>query len=274
LSILLPSLALAFTAAPTVVTKTTPCSKTQLSYGGYYRGGYDDYEYGRGGGLMLPSSKSPRDRVSCCCCRKEMHVFVCCVRTAPFLIHCTLLTFLCDDSGTMIATCTAETIGALTNVLMIMGTLACAGKSSALFSFVIMSIVMIIETLIYCWLTPPVFVSLHVIHSHHHRGDWIRQGRNRNSMMRDNGECFLSVKLPLSDCETECDTECQTRPPLCSLLLLLLLPPLITTGDYYMDYDYPSYGGGYYGRGTFMREKGGAGWKYTTETHTRFSFYF
>jgi hypothetical protein len=148
LSILLPSLALAFTAAPTVVTKTTPCSKTQLSYGGYYRGGYDDYEYGRGGGLMLPSSKSPRDRVSCCC----LCMFLsCCVRTAPFLIHWTLLTFLCHDSGTMIATCTAETIGALTNVLMIMGTLACAGKWTALFSFVIMSIVvMIIETLLYC----------------------------------------------------------------------------------------------------------------------------
>jgi hypothetical protein len=86
--------------------------------------------------------------------------FVCGVRTAPFLIHWTLLTFLCHDSGTMIATCTAETIGDLTNVLMIMDTLACAGKWTALFSFVIMSIVvMIIETLIYCWLTPPVFVS-------------------------------------------------------------------------------------------------------------------
>jgi hypothetical protein len=80
LSLLLPSLALAFTAAPTV-TKT-PCSKTKLSYGGY-RGGYDDYEYGRGGGLMLPSSKSPRDRVSCCC-RKEMHVSVLFVSAPPF----------------------------------------------------------------------------------------------------------------------------------------------------------------------------------------------
>lgn len=64
LSLLLPSIALAFTAAP---LKTAQSSKTALEYGyrgGYGGGGYDDYEYGRGGGLMLPSSKSPRDRVS------------------------------------------------------------------------------------------------------------------------------------------------------------------------------------------------------------------
>eukprot|EP00544_Gedaniella_sp_CCMP2646_P006246 CAMPEP_0202480654 /NCGR_PEP_ID=MMETSP1361-20130828/555_1 /ASSEMBLY_ACC=CAM_ASM_000849 /TAXON_ID=210615 /ORGANISM="Staurosira complex sp., Strain CCMP2646" /LENGTH=195 /DNA_ID=CAMNT_0049108105 /DNA_START=89 /DNA_END=676 /DNA_ORIENTATION=- len=126
LSLLLPSLALAFTAAPTVVTKT-PCSKTKLSYGGY-RGGYDDYEYGRGGGLMLPSSKSPRDRWDN---DRDMYGGNYWGFDQRF-----------DDYG----------------------------------------------------------------YSGMRRGDWIRQGRNRNSMMRDNG-------------------------------------------DYYMDYDYPSYGGGYYGRG-------------------------